>query len=792
MGNWSGRGLVVLGGLILGMLFSVMLSSCGGQPPVPTVEGEQFPDELGFVDWNQLDYKFWRRFWSYEYFFRRLHVRDPYGSYRRNTNFNIPYPPVVLAEFKTFPAHHREARRQEARAHLEEARKLKRTIDQCFDLYLRTFDANPKALTDDVIKHEMGPVTPALSHLKAAVALDPSNAVACFDLAYFSWLVGDAIMQRQALEKCVLALEECDPGTGRPLWRSGEDLGRLRLRALLDQAWAWRSCGEFAPAVAAVQAAGQQMKEDDQATYDLAFECNLLEALLCVDVGETGRAKALARHLPSRELPRIRTWNPFKSGAARKESEFACDWVYFMASAREGERDQALAHMQDICFGLELPPHLNHRYWQDRGQVLEQLKLYGPARMAYGYAFIYHPYYVFFPMDGGRGNARVTDQTGCGRIYYRGYRHFYVGGSLFSYAANRLVAMDMAEDTVTREETGIQALEALSACVKRGIRPASSLALRGQVHYRLNQDELAIADLAAADAALAELGRPSGDVKKLWAIIEFQRENYEACLEVLRGYTDFKPQDGFGWRTAGVALINLERYEEARNVLERALRVDPGSQEGYFNLGLLYLQTGDDRGGRHMLSEMEARFPAHPSTLKFRELVEHAPGVKPELAVTPVILVSAADESQWFPPLESDPGMGLLEQMKAEDLRNLLAEMKGRYEKAPDARQRVLLARLHFHLEELPEVEALLAPLWPDKLTLEEGRLLLEADLALGLSSRAREMTQHLESGVEPLPDLEFWDLVSRICQQDGALDEAHIAERAARSLDPDRPLLSP
>jgi tetratricopeptide (TPR) repeat protein len=300
--TWCSRCALVS---LLFLFSTVFLVSCGGPEAVETEAASQARFSEPFVDWNELDHRFWRRYLATDYFFKRLDPRDPQAQYRAETNFRISRAPVDLAAFRTLPPHEKEARRKESGQRLRASRKIKGMIDRGWELWTLTYDlGNPKAVVDEVNNSEMGPVTDTIRDLRAAVALDPSNPVAGYDLAYFAGLVGDRDLQEFGLNSALAAVNEKDPGSGLPHWESSPEMGLLRLRLLLDKAWALRSCGRYAEAEKQVLEAARQMKNDDQGTFAEAFEANLLQALIIADSGEIDRARALARDIPDLKLPR--------------------------------------------------------------------------------------------------------------------------------------------------------------------------------------------------------------------------------------------------------------------------------------------------------------------------------------------------------------------------------------------------------------------------------------------------------------------------------------------------------
>lgn len=82
----------------------------------------------------------------------------------------------------------------------------------------------------------------------------------------------------------------------------------------------------------------------------------------------------------------------------------------------------------------------------------------------------------------------------------------------------------------------------------------------------------------------------------------FQAEQLERVLESARALTRRFPQDGYGWKVLGAALINLGRCDEALMSLVRAVQLAPSDTSALSNLGFaLQIQ------GRHVESEVNLR-----------------------------------------------------------------------------------------------------------------------------------------------------------------------------------------
>lgn len=55
----------------------------------------------------------------------------------------------------------------------------------------------------------------------------------------------------------------------------------------------------------------------------------------------------------------------------------------------------------------------------------------------------------------------------------------------------------------------------------------------------------------------------------------------------------FAPNDPGVWQTVGIYFYRLDRLELAREALERALELSPGSVEAHYNLGLVFVKLKD-------------------------------------------------------------------------------------------------------------------------------------------------------------------------------------------------------
>jgi len=91
-------------------------------------------------------------------------------------------------------------------------------------------------------------------------------------------------------------------------------------------------------------------------------------------------------------------------------------------------------------------------------------------------------------------------------------------------------------------------------------------------------------------AALQGRGPTAADDQALIAL--FSAGNMQALLEQAGAWVMAHPGYAFGWKAQGLALLNLQRPDEAAQALRRALDLQPDDAEGWANLGILLQESG--------------------------------------------------------------------------------------------------------------------------------------------------------------------------------------------------------
>ncbi len=83
-------------------------------------------------------------------------------------------------------------------------------------------------------------------------------------------------------------------------------------------------------------------------------------------------------------------------------------------------------------------------------------------------------------------------------------------------------------------------------------------------------------------------------------------------------------------------------------------------------------------------------------------------------------------------------------------------------------------------------MQNLITPFWPDRISLEEALVLLQADRSLGQSMRAKELALSLEMDSIFNADPRLWTLVAVTCHESGDREAGNIALALALELDPE------
>jgi superkiller protein 3 len=123
----------------------------------------------------------------------------------------------------------------------------------------------------------------------------------------------------------------------------------------------------------------------------------------------------------------------------------------------------------------------------------------------------------------------------------------------------------------------------------RALSPDSRDVLR---HFVVEAMQAGQNDKALQAAQELQRKSPELDDRYLVASVMVQQKQYLAASHILEDYVAQRPQDPRAYLGLGIAYLNLLRYPEARQALERSLQLKPDLAEAEFQSGLLASQEG--------------------------------------------------------------------------------------------------------------------------------------------------------------------------------------------------------
>jgi len=786
---------------------------------------------VDWQDWAYLDWRLDRPQLISVYLFKNFQPADPLGEYVESTRWTAARDSVGLDVFLGLDPGERAERRKTARKHRDRALRLARVADE-------VWAANREGLWLPVGAMFPPPpgagdaLTKALGDLITACGLDPSAASIWYDLAFLAAAVGDDRRAEAAISAGLVALEQArTEGTGaatataaavapppRDFWHPnrasgdpGDPAGSLHVRLLLDRAWLRRDTGRFAATLADLARADSLLAAGRGRTAWTTREAVLVRALIAAETGDLGQAQRLAGVIGRvpvwvRNREAWRVVRPEGTNAATmdkgawqlRRSPLIGDWIVARAHLALGQLEQARATLGDPDPMVELPPGWDRRYWNDVGQIHAACGRSAEARLSFALAAVRSPYFIYYPMIGARGSARVGDRPGSGGTYFLAYRHFYLAGDFYSYAANTAVGYEVETDPLRRRLLAATADDALTVCRRRGLHPASALALRGRLRFFEAHYDSALVDLETAYSELREQGAEDGRTALLIGLILFNRGDYHDSEPWLARAVELLPDEAFAWRSLGLARIFGGDADEALVTLDRAVALDGSSHYGWYNRGLLYLSRGDLEPARRDLLRAAELAPDDADVIRLTNLVANQDVRSVTLQASPIEVrtvgedlggrgprqepgISLADELAGVDPEGNDAWLTLL----GTDPEQLVAELETSHHAQKTALSRRNLAWVYLRTGRARDARNLLLSEGSKELAAEDLRLVLEADRQLGQDARARRMVADLATDPDPVPDARVWAIVAAICLDHGWNDLAREALDLAIALDP-------
>jgi tetratricopeptide (TPR) repeat protein len=416
------------------------------------------------------------------------------------------------------------------------------------------------------------------------------------------------------------------------------------------------------------------------------------------------------------------------------------------------------------------------------------------ANRHYGKAFVSHwPELLYFPYQGFGSNPLIHDLPDPRVPFWTSWHEHLVAGSLFSYAARQIDNTYYTDDPEQLTALRRRAVQALDVCVRRGIRVAESRALRGWVLFDLGETDAALDDLRSAQQAFVEEGTGDATTSLLLGTHALRNGDAAGAIPDLQDAVRLDPDYGTAWRTYGVALATLRRFHEAEAAMDRALEIDPYAAGGWHNRGLMNMNLQRWREAYADLAVASRLMPGNPETEQMlalarrnwlKESGETGRGPADARADSLAAALRSGEPLLAWParPVNLTPRAVRISDIDhaacADSLGYLFAE-------APDDTLRLRLAEESLLAGRPNTTLDLLAAEWRAGLTLVEQHLVLQADRALGLHARARELAEALLSGDPVCADAPLWSLVAACCLDGGLRDEGLAALDRAVFLDP-------
>ena len=146
----------------------------------------------------------------------------------------------------------------------------------------------------------------------------------------------------------------------------------------------------------------------------------------------------------------------------------------------------------------------------------------------------------------------------------------------------------------------------------RGLAPDSLEVLRHLIVEAMQSGQNGKALQAAQD--LQRKSSELGD-RYLVASVMLQQKQYLPATHILEDYTAQRREDAKAFLGLGIAYLNLLRYADARQALERSLQLKPDLAEAEYQLGVLFAQQGSRQDAIQCWEKAVGLQPHHAQAL---------------------------------------------------------------------------------------------------------------------------------------------------------------------------------
>jgi tetratricopeptide (TPR) repeat protein len=525
-------------------------------------------------------------------------------------------------------------------------------------------------------------------------------------------------------------------------------------------------------------------------------EARLVRGLLLADGGRFREAWKMAMSLKATRYPH-RSW--MRIGVGTTKSGFERRWVQAMAWLGIGEIENARHALGVLMMTHGDRPHMR-RFWNDAGLVCELSGRVEEASNCYGVALVGDRVMLpYLPWEAYSTPPVILQQPDIRIPFYTVYETNYYAGSLFSFATQLMAETANTKDPLARAIIGRDAEQALTVCMRRGIRPVMSQALRGRNRYYLGEMIRAEDDLQQACAELNARGEDDVGSCVVLGVILLNDQRAGEALDYLQRAAKVAPAVAGVWRTLGVTYATLGREEEANDAMTHAIDLEPGNSNGWYNRGLWHAerQCWDEA-----VVDLEIATRIAPWNQRAMKLLQRSAselrlaGRDEDLAEATKLAASLAAENQAIREgrIEQQPHVIRLSgtpdgarhavSVTPVDYEARAAKLEQEYGLAPTTAGRRELADAYLKSGRSQDVVLLLTDEWSPTMALEDMLLLLRADRDQGRYERALSLIDN--RGSELPEDTRLWSLLALVCLESDHRDQGRQALDHALLLDPD------
>ena len=332
----------------------------------------------------------------------------------------------------------------------------------------------------------------------------------------------------------------------------------------------------------------------------------VFRGLLLAETGQGAQAMSHAIRMPALEF-RQRTSN--SSGFRKRPQGFANQWIKSRVFFQEGNFDgarHALGNLESEWHQRRMP--FRRLYWENVGLTMEMV---GDGEMIRAYERVPVTLRGLLPVHRKSRGPLILDYPHLAVPYYLNAERWPLGGSPFGYLAELMdrMATAGAENDPLLE---LLALDQVRTMRARGIPEGLCRAFRGRIYFLRGNTPAALRDLQLAHDWLQSEQKSDGGTSYLLGLAYLLSEQPKKARFHLTEALQLDPENPRVMGHLGVALGRSGAADDALEILNRALALDPGRAESWFNRGVLHFQEARWEQSRQDLERARQLSPDDP------------------------------------------------------------------------------------------------------------------------------------------------------------------------------------